>query len=295
MSDESELPTLPHHPSLFTDNPHMLKETLGFIGGGNMARSLIGGLVAQGLPATQVIVADPLAQQRTALKAQLSVQVTEDNAVAARAAQVLILAVKPQSLRAVATQLAPAVLHRPLVISVAAGIRATDLQRWLGGLPVVRCMPNTPALHGCGVSGLFATPDVPPAGRTLAAQILGAVGPALWVAKEQDMDAVTAVSGSGPAYFFLLIEMLEEAGVQLGLSAEVAHRLAVETAYGASQMARVAPESAATLREQVTSKGGTTEAALKRLEAANVRVIFANAIAAAAQRSAEMADQLGEG
>jgi pyrroline-5-carboxylate reductase len=273
----------------------MLKETLGFIGGGNMARSLIGGLVARGLAATQVIVADPSAQQRAGLKAQLGVQVTEDNAAAARAAQVLILAVKPQDLRTVATQLAPAVQHRPLIISVAAGIRAADLQRWLGGLPVVRCMPNRPALNGCGVTGLFATADVAAAGRTLAAQILGAVGPALWVEKEQDMDAVTAVSGSGPAYFFLLIEMLENAGVQLGLTPEVAHRLAVENAYGAGQMARVAQESAATLREQVTSKGGTTEAALKQLEAANVRAIFANAIAAAAQRSAELADQLGEG
>ncbi len=274
----------------------MLQETLGFIGGGNMARSLIGGLIARGLPASQVMVSDPMATQREALAAHLHVRTTHDNAVAARTAQVLILAVKPQDLRIVATQLAPTIApHRPLVISVAAGIRATDLQRWLGGIPVVRCMPNRPALNGCGVTGLFATPDVPTSGRTLAAEILGAVGPALWVDQEQDMDAVTAVSGSGPAYFFLLIEMLEAAGIELGLSAEVAHRLAVETAYGAGQMAREAPESAAILREQVTSKGGTTEAALKYLEAANVRAIFAAAIAAAAKRSAEMAEQLGKG
>jgi pyrroline-5-carboxylate reductase len=272
----------------------MLKETLGFIGGGNMARSLIGGLIARGLPAQQVIVADPIASQREALTTQLHVRTTDDNTVAARDAQVLLLAVKPQDLRTVAKQLGSAIAHRPLVISVAAGIRATDLQRWLGGLPVVRCMPNTPALHGCGVTGLFATADVTDTGRALAMQILGAVGPALWVEREQDMDAVTAVSGSGPAYFFLLIEMLETAGVQLGLTAEVARRLAVETAYGACQMARVAPESAATLREQVTSKGGTTEAALKHLEAANVRAIFTAAVAAAARRSAEMADQLGK-
>jgi len=273
----------------------MLKETLGFIGGGNMARSLIGGLLARGLLPNQVIVSDPLASQREALASQLHVRTTESNAVAARAAQVLILAVKPQDLRTVATQLAAAITdHRPLVISVAAGIRATDLQRWLGGVPVVRCMPNTPALHGCGVTGLFATHDVTASGRTLAAEILGAVGPALWVAREQDMDVVTAVSGSGPAYFFLLIEMLEAAGVDLGLSVEVAHRLAVENAYGAGQMARAAPESAATLRERVTSKGGTTEAALKQLEAANVRAIFAAAIDAAAKRSAEMAEQLGK-
>jgi pyrroline-5-carboxylate reductase len=272
----------------------MLNETLGFIGGGNMARSLIGGLLARGLPTQQVIVADPIATQREALTTRLHVRTTDDNTVVARAAQVLILAVKPQDLRTVATQIGTVMQHRPLVISIAAGIRATDLQRWLGGIPVVRCMPNTLALNGCGVTGLIATPDVPAAGRALAAQILGAVGPALWVEREQDMDAVTAVSGSGPAYFFLLIEMLETSGVQLGLSKEVAHRLAVETAYGAGQMARVATESAATLREQVTSKGGTTEAALKQLEGANVRAIFANAIAAAAKRSAEMADQLGK-
>jgi pyrroline-5-carboxylate reductase len=250
--------------------------------------------LARGLPASQVIVSAPRADQRDSLAAQFHIQTTDSNATAARAAQVLILAVKPQDLRKMAMDLASSLQHRPLIISVAAGIRATDLQRWLGGIAVVRCMPNRPALNGCGVTGLFATPEVSAANRTLAQEILGAVGPALWVDKEQDMDAVTAVSGSGPAYFFLLIEMLEAAGVQLGLSADVAHRLAVETAYGAGQMARVAPESAATLREQVTSKGGTTEAALKQLEAANVRAIFATAVAAAAKRSAEMAEQLGK-
>jgi pyrroline-5-carboxylate reductase len=203
--------------------------------------------------------------------------------------------VKPQELRAVAAQLAPLIEgHRPLVISVAAGIRATDLQRWLGGIPVVRAMPNTPALNGCGVTGLYATSDVPQGGRKLAETILGAVGPALWIQKEEQMDVVTAVSGSGPAYFFLLIEMLEAAGIRLGLPAEVSRRLAVETAYGAGQMAHSASETPAVLREQVTSKGGTTEAALKHLEGANVRGIFNDAIAAAAKRSAEMAEQLGK-
>jgi pyrroline-5-carboxylate reductase len=273
----------------------MIKETLGFIGGGNMARSLIGGLLARGLPASQVTVSEPSASQREALTAQLTVHTTDSNAIVAQSVQVLILAVKPQDLRTVAVDLAPVMQkRRPLVISVAAGIRASDLQRWLGGIPVVRCMPNRPALNGCGVTGLFATPDVSAAGRALAAEILGAVGPALWVAKETDMDAVTAVSGSGPAYFFLLIEMLENAGVALGLTPEVARQLAVETAYGAGQMARAAPESPATLREQVTSKGGTTAAALQHLEAANVRAIFAAAVNAAAVRSAEMAEQLGK-
>jgi pyrroline-5-carboxylate reductase len=273
----------------------MLKETLGFIGGGNMARSLIGGLVAQGLQPTKVIVSEPFAAQRETLKNKFHVNVTESNQEAAGQSQVLVLAVKPQNLRAVATEIAPIVqATHALVISIAAGIRTTDLQRWLGGAAVVRCMPNSPALTGCGVTALYATSDVPQNGRDLAAKILGAVGPALWVDNERDMDVVTAVSGSGPAYFFLLIEMLEATGIELGLTPAVAHRLAVETAYGAGHMARNATESAAVLREQVTSKGGTTEAALRQLESANVRGIFAAAIVAAAKRSAELADQLGK-
>jgi pyrroline-5-carboxylate reductase len=272
----------------------MLQHTLGFIGGGNMARSLVGGLIARGLAPSQVIVSDPVAAQRESLASQLKVRATDDNLEVARVADVIVLAVKPQALRNVAVALAPALRERkPLVISVAAGIRASDLQRWLGGIPVVRSMPNTPALKGCGVTGLFATADVPQDNRNLAESILSAVGPALWVNEESQMDAVTAVSGSGPAYFFLLIEMMEAAGVKLGLNADVARRLAIETAYGAGQMAHVATESPATLREQVTSKGGTTEAALKSLEAADVRKIFNAAIAAAAHRSAEMAEQLG--
>jgi pyrroline-5-carboxylate reductase len=273
----------------------MLQETLGFIGGGNMARSLIGGLLARGLPARQVVVSDPVAEQRELLTTRLGVRATDDNLIAARAAQVLILAVKPQVLSDVAKQLASAIgATRPLVISIAAGIRASDIQRWLGGIPVVRAMPNSPALNGCGVSGLFATSDISNAQKKLAETILGAVGPALWIEKEEQMDVVTAVSGSGPAYFFLLIEMLEAAGVELGLPPEVSRRLAIETAYGSGQMAHAATESAATLRQQVTSKGGTTEAALKHLEAAKLRAIFSGAIAAASKRAEEMAEQFGK-
>jgi len=273
----------------------MLQHTLGFVGGGNMARSLIGGLIARGLSAGQIIVSDPVAAQRDSLTSQLGVRATADNLEVARAADVIVLAVKPQELRTVANTLAAALRQRsPLVISVAAGIRASDLQRWLNGIPVVRSMPNRPALNGCGVTGLFATSDVSPTGRELAEKILGAVGPALWVNEESQMDAVTAVSGSGPAYFFLLIEMLEAAGVRLGLPPDVARRLAVETAYGAGQMARDATETPATLREQVTSKGGTTEAALKSLEAADIRAVFTAAVTAAAHRSAELAEQLGK-
>jgi pyrroline-5-carboxylate reductase len=232
--------------------------------------------------------------QREGLSKEFGVRVTDDNSFAARASQVVVLAVKPQELRSVATQLAPSLTHRPAVISIAAGIRAADLRTWLGELPVVRCMPNRPAMNGAGVTGLFATEDVDESVKELAMEILSAVGPALWVEHEGQMDVVTAVSGSGPAYFFLLIEMLEASGTKLGLPAEVAKRLAIETAYGSGIMAKTATESAATLREQVTSKGGTTEAALKSLEAANVRDIFASAVAAAAKRSAELAEQLGK-
>lgn len=272
----------------------MRSETLGFIGGGNMARSLIGGLLAREFPAKQVIVADPHAATRESLAAQFHVSTTVDNVAAADAATVLILAVKPQEMHAVATQLSIAVQRRkPLIISVAAGIRAADISRWLGGVPVVRCMPNRPALNGCGVTALFATDDTTSDARAIATSILSAVGPALWVDDDSQMDAVTAVSGSGPAYFFLLIEMMEAAGIKLGLSPEVSRRLAIETAYGAGQMARTASESPALLREQVTSKGGTTAAALQVLESADVRAIFTAAMTAAAQRSAELALQLG--
>jgi len=267
--------------------------SLAFIGGGNMARSLIGGLIARDMDASGIIVADPLAAQREALQAQYGVSVTEDNRTAAGGSKLVILAVKPQEMRNVTTGIADALLPEALIVSIAAGIRASDIQRWAQGRAVVRCMPNRPALQGCGMTALYATQDVPQDARVRAEQILSAVGATLWVRDEAHMDVVTAVSGSGPAYFFLLIEILEQTGVKLGLEPAVAHRLAVETAYGAGCMAREATESPATLREQVTSKGGTTAAALECLEARDVRAIFADAVAAAARRSAELAQQFG--
>jgi pyrroline-5-carboxylate reductase len=271
-----------------------MPSTLSFIGGGNMARSLIGGLIARGWEANQMIVADPVADQLDVLKKQYGVRTARDNSEAAEAADIVILAVKPQEMRTVTKQLATALKSKtPLIISVAAGIRASDIQQWAGGIPVVRCMPNRPALQGCGMTGLYATADVDASGRRSAEQILGAVGATIWLDEESHMDAVTALSGSGPAYFFLLIEMMEQAGVQLGLSAEISRKLAIETAYGSGLMAREASESAATLRQQVTSKGGTTEAALKHLEAHDIRGIFIDALSAAAQRSAQLAEQFG--
>ena len=270
-----------------------LTGTLAFIGGGNMARSLIGGLIAQGLPARQIIVSDPMEAQRQLLATQYGVRVTDSNAEAAVAAQIIVLAVKPQELRGVAQALASTLSHQPLIISVAAGIRASDLQTWLGGLPVVRTMPNRPALNGCGVTGLYASTQVPTTQRELASGIMGAVGKSVWVEQETLIDAVTAVSGSGPAYFFLLMELLEAAGVEQGLPAETARVLAIETAYGSGMMAREVSDSPAVLRQQVTSKGGTTEAALKVFEARGMQGIVSDAVKAAAERSAELAGELG--
>ncbi|HEX7013608.1 MAG TPA: pyrroline-5-carboxylate reductase [Steroidobacteraceae bacterium] len=271
-----------------------MQHTLAFIGGGNMASSLIGGLLARGQDREHVLVADPQVARLESLKARYGVRVTQDNAAALAEAQIVVLAVKPQDLSSAVAGVR-SVLERtkPLIISVAAGIRATDIQRWAGGHPVVRCMPNRAALNGCGITGLYATPDVTQPQRELAERVLGAVGVTLWVEHERDMDIVTALSGSGPAYFFLLIEMLEDAGVKLGLPPAVSRRLAVETAFGSGVMAHEAPESPATLRELVTSKGGTTEAALKVLEAHGIRDAFSEAIAAAARRSAELAEQFG--
>jgi pyrroline-5-carboxylate reductase len=271
-----------------------MKQRIAFIGGGNMGRALIGGLIARGTDPAQIVVADPYAPTLESLQSQYNVHTAASNSDAVRDADVVLLAVKPQELRNVVSALQEQIVRsRPLLISIAAGILGADIQRWAGGLPVVRCMPNRPAMQGCGVTALYANDQVDEANRTLAEQILAAVGATLWVERESDMDTVTAISGSGPAYFFLLIEMLEAAGQSLGLSPEVARKLAVETAYGSGFMAHESSESPATLREQVTSKGGTTEAALKHLEANNVRAIFSQAVAAAAQRSAQLAKELG--
>jgi pyrroline-5-carboxylate reductase len=267
---------------------------LAFIGGGNMARSLIGGLLARGWSRERIIVADPVASQLETLERSFGVRTAADNASAARDADIIVLAVKPQEMRNAVGQIMDTIgKTKPLLISVAAGIRASDMQRWTGGIAVVRCMPNRPALQGCGMTGLYAPAEVSVADRRLAEEILSAVGATLWLDRESHMDVVTAVSASGPAYFFLLIECLEQAGISLGLPAAVSRKLAIETAYGSGAMARDAAEPPATLREQVTSKGGTTAAALQVMEAHHVRETFLEAVAAAARRSAELADEFG--
>jgi pyrroline-5-carboxylate reductase len=268
---------------------------LAFIGGGNMAAALIGGLLKRGLAAGHCIVADPSGEQRRVLAQDYGIVTTDDNAVAAQGANVVVLAVKPQHMRAVAKGLAPHLAaSRPLLISVAAGITHAALSHWFGPqAAVVRTIPNRPALNGFGATGLYAPASVSAAHRSLAESVMAAVGSTVWVEHESQMDTVTALSGSGPAYFFLFMEALEAAAHERGLPSEIAHRLTLETAFGAAQMARQSPESLAKLRELVTSKGGTTAAALQVLDAAGLRAIVAHAVAAADRRSAELAAEFG--
>jgi pyrroline-5-carboxylate reductase len=264
---------------------------LAFIGGGNMAAALIGGLTKRGLARERIVVSDPNGEQIARLVHDFGVTAAADNDSAVDGAEVVILAVKPQQMRSVALGLAPRfAVAAPLVISIAAGIPHAALTRWFGArTAVVRTMPNRPALNGFGATGLYAPPSVGAANRALAESILAAVSATVWVEHESQMDTVTALSGSGPAYFFLFMEALEAAAHARGLPNEIAHKLTLETAFGASQMARLSSESLGTLREQVTSKGGTTAAALDVLDAAGLRAIVAHAVAAADRRSAELA------
>jgi pyrroline-5-carboxylate reductase len=260
-----------------------------------MASALIGGLTRRGLPASRVVVADPSQDQLDRLVREYGITTAADNASAVKGAEVVVLAVKPQQMRAVAMGLAPHMIEtRPLLISVAAGIPHAALARWFGPqIPVIRTMPNRPALNGFGATGLFAPAGVGAAYRALAEMIMAAVSATVWVEHESQMDTVTALSGSGPAYFFLFMEALEAAAHERGLPTDIAHQLTLETAFGAAQMARQSPDTLASLREQVTSKGGTTAAALAVLDAAGLRAIVAHAVAAADRRSAELAAEYG--
>lgn len=273
-----------------------MSENIAFIGAGNMACSLIGGLISHGWPAGNIWATDPDPGQRERISGRWpDIHVVEDNILAVGHADVLLLAVKPQVLREVCQSLSHSVqLRRPLVISIAAGVRSRDIDRWLGGdLAVVRCMPNTPALVGSGATALVPNTLVSNDQRALAESILRAVGLTVWLDDEDLLDAVTALSGSGPAYVFLFIEALENAGVSMGLPRETAGLLALETVFGAARLALESEEDAATLRARVTSKGGTTERALEVLESGHFRSLLEQALQAARQRSHELADQLG--
>lgn len=269
---------------------------IAFIGGGNMAASLIGGLRAQGIPATSICASDPGADNRAELQATHGIETFADNGQALAGADVVVLAVKPQVMQAVCRDLAGHLQANQLIVSIAAGINCTSLQDWLGAQTpraIVRCMPNTPSLLRQGVSGLFANAQVSDAQKQQAEQLLSAVGLALWLDKEALIDAVTAVSGSGPAYFFLMIEAMTAAGEQLGLPRETAAQLTLHTALGAARMACESDLEAAELRRRVTSPNGTTEAAIKAFQAGGFEPLVQQAMNAAAHRSAELAEQLG--
>ena len=272
-----------------------MKNTIVFIGGGNMARSLMGGLIADGCAPQQLWVTDPNQDKLAGLQRDFSVHTAATNLDAAQHADVLVFAVKPQALKQVAHELAPLLQRRkPLVISIAAGIRTGALAAWLGGdLALVRAMPNTPALVRSGATALYANALVSEAQRSQAENILRAVGLTLWLTDESQMDAVTALSGSGPAYFFLVMEALEEAAMRLGLSRETAHLLTLETAFGAAKMALESSEGCAALRAHVTSPGGTTEQALRVLQEGRIEALFETALRAAHARSVELATLLG--
>jgi pyrroline-5-carboxylate reductase len=272
---------------------------IAFIGAGNMAASLIGGLRAQGVDAHCIRASDHGAEQRAKISAEHAIETFASNAEAIQGCDVIVLAVKPQVMKAVCLELADHIGADQLIVSIAAGISCASLESWLGARPevapaVVRCMPNTPALLRQGVSGLYANSRVSAQQQQQAEQLLGAVGLTLWLDEEHLIDAVTAVSGSGPAYFFLLIEAMTAAGEKLGLPRNVAAQLSAHTALGAARMATGSDVDASELRRRVTSPAGTTEAAIKTFQAGGFEALVEQALNAAARRSAELAEQLGQ-
>ena len=273
----------------------MKKVRIAFIGCGNMGRSLIGGLLANGHDPSLITGADPDRAQRGLAGKEFSISTYEDNAEAIRNADVVVLAVKPQNMQVTLKNLDSELTKRtPLIISIAAGIPLGAIDNSLSArLPLVRVMPNTPALIQAGVSALFANDLATPAQRELAEGVMRSVGSVIWLENEKHMDAVTALSGSGPAYFFLVMEVIEKAGINLGLPPEQAKLLTLETAFGAAKMALESTSDAATLRKQVTSPGGTTEQALKVLmEEGRIEQLFLDALAAAKRRSEELAESM---
>jgi pyrroline-5-carboxylate reductase len=268
--------------------------SIAFIGGGNMARSLIGGLIGNGVAAERLAVSEPNGDLRAALARDFGAAVHADNNAAAQSADVLLLAAKPQVMKTVCSGLrAVAQARKPLVISIAAGIRIDQLEAWLGGeLAIVRCMPNTPALIGAGATGACANARCTSAQREIAQSILNAAGITAWIADEALMDTVTALSGSGPAYFFLLVEALVDASIAQGLPEDIARALATQTSLGAGRMLREDGATPAELRRRVTSPDGTTQAALDSFAADQFARVVARAVAAATKRGGELSSQL---
>lgn len=264
-----------------------------FIGGGNMATALIGGMLKRGYASGRIRVVEINADARARLHEEFGVRAVADAVEAVTHSQVIVLAVKPQQLREVAMHIAPA-LQGQLIISIAAGIRASDLARWLASKNIVRAMPNTPALVRCGMTGLYAMTEVTAELREHADHILSAVGHTLWLQDESMMDGVTAISGSGPAYVFYFIEAMQQAARELGFSAEDARQLTLTTFLGATRLAESSAEDASILRARVTSKNGTTERALLSMEAASIKAGIIAGAQAAAARSRELGDELGQ-
>ena len=259
-----------------------------------MARAIAGGLLRGGMHATDIVIAEPRPDQCEVLREELyGAMVTSDNAVVAREVEVLLFAVKPQILRAVCTALKDVIQEtKPLIMSIAAGPRIDDIDGWLGGtLSVVRVMPNQPALIDQGISALFANPLTSDTDRNLAERIMSAVGQVVWLKSETEMDAVTAVSGTGPAYFYLLIDILIQSAIDFGLDPDTARELAVETARGATALATAETESMSTMIDRVRSPGGTTTAAFEHLDKNDARGIFADAIEAARNRAIELGEE----
>ena len=272
----------------------MKTNKIGFIGGGNMASSLISGLIASGHAPEQIWVSDINPDTLSDLKKQLNVNTSVNNDDVINAVDVVVLAVKPQTLSAVAQSIAALIQQKkPLVVSIAAGINQNSLSRWLGAdTAIVRCMPNTPALVLTGATALHANNKVTAEQRDLAENILRAVGIALWVDDEAELDAVTAVSGSGPAYYFLLMEAMEKAALELGLKQETARLLVQQTALGAAKIALESAESPEQLRKRVTSPGGTTQQAIETFEQGGFTELVSKALHAARDRSIEMSKQM---
>ena len=280
----------------------MINKKIGFIGAGNMAYSLIGGLTSTGVNGKNIWVSDPDTEKTTKLAANFSVNISQDNMALVQTVDVVILAVKPQQLAMVCEQIAADVCNKnPLIISIAAGVLSQNIELWLNAaeatqktISLVRCMPNTPALVQSGATALYANDQVSDEQKTLAESILRSAGLTLWLDNESDMDAVTALSGSGPAYIFLILEALEKAGIKLGLDKKTAHLLAIQTAFGASKMALESNDSPEILRNKVTSPGGTTEKAIGILQEGNLESLIYKALAGAKERSIELSQILGK-
>lgn len=265
---------------------------IAFIGGGNMASAIIGGLIASGLPASQISVVEPFEAARTALKTKFGINALPTATDALTAADLVVWAVKPQTFREAAAAAAP-YTAQALHLSVAAGITTDSIALWLGTSRIVRAMPNTPALVGKGMTGLFARPDVDTTGQALIERVIGTTGQLVWVQAEEQLDAVTALSGSGPAYVFLFLEAMTQAGVDMGLTAAQSYQLAVATFQGASELAARSDEPAAVLRERVTSKGGTTYAAITHMQQTQLPEHFIAALRKAQTRAQELAAEFG--